>query len=107
MTLIFYSGVILLGEIRSSFVLGEKGLKKLIIKKKEPILSCSFEPHLHVSIIADECFAFINYNMVDTLSPLSDCYFNPGRALQALVDCQPTLLGILAEAQNDILTRVY
>ena len=44
--------------------------------------------------------------MVDTLSPLSDCYFNPGRALQTLVDCQPTLLGILAKAQNDILTLV-
>ena len=69
-------------------------------------MSCSFKPHLHVSIIANECFAFINYNMVDTLSPLSDCYFNPGRALQTLVDCQPTLLGILAKAQNDILTLV-
>ena len=45
--------------------------------------------------------------MVNTLSPLSDCYFNPDRALQALVDCQPTLLGILAKAQYDILTRVY
>ena len=50
--------------------------------------------------------AFINYNMVNTLSPLADCYFNPGRALQTLVDCQPTLLGILAKAQNDILTLV-
>ena len=69
-------------------------------------MSCSFEPHLHVSIIANEYFAFINYNMVDTLSSLSDCYFNPGQALQALVDCQPTLLGILAKAQNDILTVV-
>ena len=76
-----------------------------MIKKKQ-ILSCNFEPHLHVSIIADECFAFINYNMVNTLSPLSDCYFNPGRALQAFVDCQLTLLGTLAKAQNDILTLV-
>ena len=105
-TLIFDSRVILLGEIRSSFLLGEEGLKKLIIEKKEPVLSCSFEAHLHVSIIADECFALINYYMVNTLSPLADCYFNPGRALQAVVDCQPTLLGILAKAQNDILTIV-
>ena len=50
--------------------------------------------------------AFINYNMVNTLSPLADCYFNPGRVLQTLVDCQPTLLGILAKAQNYILTLV-
>ena len=87
MTLIFDSGVILLGGIRNLFLLGEEGLKNIIIIKKEPILLCSFEPHLHVSIIADECFTFINYNMVDIWSPLSDCYFNPGRALQALVDC--------------------
>ena len=98
--------MILLGGIRNLFLLGEEGLKNIIIKKKEPILLCSFEPHLHVSIIADECFTFINYNMVDIWSPLSDCYFNPGRALQALVDCWPTFLGTLVKAQNDILTLV-
>ena len=96
-----------MGGIRSLFLSGEEGLKKYNDKKEKQILSCSFEPHLHVSIIADECFAFINYYMVNTLSPLSDCYFNPGRALQALVDCQPTLLGTLAKALNDILTHVY